>query len=284
MTADRTTVAAESNMEGKRNLRVLLIGQEATDVSAIEAVSRAPDAPTFSLHRVAAIEAALTQLEHERFDIVMMQCAAEEVRDVEALAKLHRLAPGVPKMLLADPAAAGNSRAANDEYATDRAAFRFAVGQALESRARDEQPPRLAHSREIDGFERMTRLPGTSVTAGLYQGESLRESSSERFAEFVDRYDQQIEAALRERLKPNGFSRSEAMRDLADEMGFLAASPRDVVAVHCETLRRKLENCDQLTAQACIEESRLLLLELMGNVASFYRVCSRGLRREVTRQ
>ena len=54
-------------------------------------------------------------------------------------------------------------------------------------------------------------------------------------------------------------------------MGFLKAGPRDVIDIHTLTLRKKNEKATQAKAQAYVAEGRLMVLELMGYLTSYYR-------------
>ena len=65
---------------------------------------------------------------------------------------------------------------------------------------------------------------------------------------------------------------------MGESMGFLKAGPRDVVEIHSTTLKRKSSQATPQKAQAYAEEGRLLVLELMGCLASYYRNFSTGMR------
>jgi hypothetical protein len=54
-------------------------------------------------------------------------------------------------------------------------------------------------------------------------------------------------------------------------MGFLKASPRDVIELHTRTLREKNKDVTLAKAQMYVAEGRLMVLELMGYLTSFYR-------------
>ncbi len=64
---------------------------------------------------------------------------------------------------------------------------------------------------------------------------------------------------------------SGALRAVADELGAVGAGPREVVALHGKSLRIKVDGLKQELKWAYIEEGRLMVLELMGYLADFYR-------------
>jgi len=72
---------------------------------------------------------------------------------------------------------------------------------------------------------------------------------------------------------------SERLRVLADKMGFLKASPRDIIELHTVTLREKNQDVPLAKAQGYVTEGRLMVLELMGYLATFYRKYYIGLSR-----
>ena len=67
---------------------------------------------------------------------------------------------------------------------------------------------------------------------------------------------------------------SEKLRLLVDQIGVVRAGPRDVVELHTQALEYMMRNVPHERAQVYIEEGRLMILELMGYLASFYRTHS----------
>jgi len=64
---------------------------------------------------------------------------------------------------------------------------------------------------------------------------------------------------------------SGSLRSVAERMGFLKARPRDVVKLHSTALQRKTSDVPSGKARAYLEEGRIMVLELMGYLSSFYR-------------
>jgi len=58
---------------------------------------------------------------------------------------------------------------------------------------------------------------------------------------------------------------------LAELLGFLRAGARDVIDIHNETLRSFVKDKSSSQARIFMEESRIVLLQLMGDLLSFYR-------------
>ena len=68
----------------------------------------------------------------------------------------------------------------------------------------------------------------------------------------------------------------ENLYNIAEELGYLRAGPRDVVELHSSALKRKTGVVSHVKAQAYVEEGRVTLLELMGHLVSYYRTYSLG--------
>ena len=62
------------------------------------------------------------------------------------------------------------------------------------------------------------------------------------------------------------------LQHLAERLGLLRAAPRDVVHLHVAVMRKKIAELPRTNAQAYIEAGRLALLELMGDLVSYYRL------------
>jgi DNA-binding NarL/FixJ family response regulator len=119
----------------------------------------------------------------------------------------------------------------------------------------------------------------TSITARLFGSETLQEYLPEIFAELSQSYGQLLDLALEQRIYRVDHNLSEHLRILADKMGFLKASPRDIIELHTVTLREKNQDVSLAKAQGYVTEGRLLVLELMGYLATFYRKYYIGLSR-----
>jgi hypothetical protein len=87
----------------------------------------------------------------------------------------------------------------------------------------------------------------------------------------VENYGELLDLALEQRAFRVEYPISDRLRVFADKLGFLKASPRDVIDIHTTTLRKKNQDLTLAKAQAYVSEGRLIVLELMGYLTSFYR-------------
>jgi PAS domain S-box-containing protein len=176
----------------------------------------------------------------------------------------HRVFEVMTQPMETGPQAGGQILAIRD--VTDRKRAEEAEAQA---RANAERIERL--ERELRSLEQLSAPPSAAVTAQLFGLAPLRESVPDTFNELVQRYGNLMDLALEQRAYRVEHNISERLRSLAERVGFLKAGPRDVVEIHSTALKRKTREVIPAKAQAYVEEGRLMVLELMGYLVSYYR-------------
>ena len=125
--------------------------------------------------------------------------------------------------------------------------------------------------RELCSLELLSHPPTAAVTAELFDTAPLRDSLPDTFEELVVHYGKLLDQALKQRAYKVDYDISGSLRSLAEQMGVLRASPRDVVKLHSTALQRKTSAVPSAKARAYLEEGRILVLELMGYLLSYYR-------------
>jgi len=136
---------------------------------------------------------------------------------------------------------------------------------------------------ELATLEQMSVAPQTATTARLFGVRPLRENFSEIFATLVDRYVALLDRSLERRIHKEEIDLSTPLRAMAVQLGYLYAGPRDVIDIHVTALKRQDYAVNPLKSQAYVEEGRLIVLELMGYLVSFYRTYGSGaIRRQPT--
>ncbi len=126
--------------------------------------------------------------------------------------------------------------------------------------------------REIQALESFSGTSRSTVTAASFNLKPLHESAPGRFDELIQSYKRILELAVEEKVYKVNHNVSEQLRLMAEPLGFVRAGPRDVVNIHITALKRKTAGQTALKAQAYTEIGRLLLLELMGYLVSYYRL------------
>ncbi|MCU0625868.1 MAG: PAS domain-containing protein [Gemmatimonadaceae bacterium] len=90
-------------------------------------------------------------------------------------------------------------------------------------------------------------------------------------AELEPTYLALLDMAVEQRAYRVEYATSDRVRQLADALGAARARARDVVELHRAALRHRAGGAGEPRAEAYLEEGRLLLLQLMGQVLTFYR-------------
>ncbi|MBN1936812.1 MAG: MEDS domain-containing protein [Anaerolineae bacterium] len=124
--------------------------------------------------------------------------------------------------------------------------------------------------RELTALEQMAELPHTETTARTFGLIPLKENQPEIFDNLIDRYAVLIDQALERRVHKEATNLTIPIRTMAAHLGYLRAGPRDVIDVHVTALKRREQGINPLKTQAYVEEGRLIALELMGHLVSYY--------------
>ncbi len=91
------------------------------------------------------------------------------------------------------------------------------------------------------------------------------------FDSLVSDYSAVIRLAVRESVSISERPGFVLLRNLARRAGESDASPQDLIAVHLSALSNIIRSSPRNLARACIRQSRLLLVKMIGELALFYR-------------
>lgn len=128
---------------------------------------------------------------------------------------------------------------------------------AARSRAREERQ----HMRETESLENMAFAPSEHSSQPLDSEQGWEQ-----------RYHALLEQALEQRALKVDLDISAELRAFAAALGRQSASPRDLIRIHARVIaQKKAAAPTPLRLKASIEEGRLLLIELMGYLAAYYR-------------
>jgi len=261
-----------------------------------------PAQPAFRVVHVGRLANALVRLDQGDIDVVLLDLSLPDSQGFDTFAKTHARAPRVPIVVLtawddAELAARAVREGAQDylvkgempielvtrslRYAIERKraeaellreqAARAAAEAALDHARQAEKQRREHQRRELRSLERLSAPGATAITAQVFGVEPLSRALPETFRELTARYAQLLDLALEQRTHRVDHRLSDALRALADELGFLHAGPRDVIELHTAALKSRLAEAQAPKAQAYIDEGRMTVLELMGHLVAYYR-------------
>lgn len=235
---------------------------------------------------------AMLALEQRDVDLIILDMSLPDSTGQDTLRRMLEVADDIPVVVLTSTAE-WNFRpraivlGAEDYVVKERleaTVINTAVRHAVERRwLRDQllqtQSRRELHN-ELAGLAELVGSNPTPVTAALMGGQALHQALPDRFVTLRQTFEVILEMAIDKRTHQSDAD-SDAdvggnLRELATVLGRLHVGPRDVVHLHTEMLKACLARQPETDAGLWVAEARLLVLELMGDLAAYYR--SRALR------
>lgn len=111
----------------------------------------------------------------------------------------------------------------------------------------------------------------TRQTAVAFQLRSIEETYPEQFQELVQKYLAIQKKAVQQRIYKTENTISDTIREIALDLGFMKANARDVIDLHNATLEKMPPNQSTQLTYYMRDESKIILVELLGNLVNFYR-------------
>jgi DNA-binding response OmpR family regulator len=267
-------------MKQRPPIQILLQGEPASSAESLRKALRQAE-PRFAMTHAPDLGEGLKRLQEAAVDLVLLDLHVQE-GGLHGLVRIHEHAPDVPVVVLAGGSHETLARKAVEigaqdylrkenlspdllvrsiRYALERARLLTALHGGGDSAPRTWSP---------------TDRSGTAVTAGLYGSDPLRNALPDVFAELQDEYAATLDLAQEQLTYMVDHSVAERLRRVAGRLGFLKAGPRDVVELHYAVLKQKSANTPAPKLHAYLDEARVRLLELMGDLVSYYRAQSLG--------
>lgn len=270
-------------MKRQPPIQVLLLGEPAATARSLRRALREAE-PLVAVAHAARLAEGLELLGRDQVDLVLLDLHLEE-GGLHGLVRIHEDAPDIPVIVLADASQETLARKAVEIGAQDylrkdglhpdllARSIRYALERARLLAALRHGPGDPAMPR---AWARHLADDGTSVTAGLYGSHPLRGAVPDVFEELKEEYAMVLDLALEQQTYKVEHSIGERLRRLAARLGFLKAGPRDVVELHYAVLKQKSATTPAPRLHAYLDEARVRLLELMGDLVSYYRAQSLG--------
>jgi hypothetical protein len=135
------------------------------------------------------------------------------------------------------------------------------------SRDREDQ---AAASREMASFQSMSNEQ-TKETAVIYNGAPLKREYPESFQRLLVEYNQLLDKAIEVRFFLVEKNLHERLTNLPGNLGLLKAVARDIIDLHRQCIVDRMDKAHPKEQRVILEESRLMLIELMGYLINYYR-------------
>jgi CheY-like chemotaxis protein len=241
----------------------------------------------YELEWVASYDAALALIQRQQHDVYLIDYRLGERDGLELLRDAIQNGCRAPTIILTGQGDEETDVAALKAGAADylvkgqintpllERSIRYALERHRLQQELEQARQREQQEREMRGLQGLLSGSSGAVTP-------VRKSAPDTFKKVVGQYETLMDQALEQQAYKVEYNISEDLHTLADELGSLKAGPRDVVEIHTTALRRKTKEAASAKAQAYAQEGRLMLLELMGDLVSFYRSYSSGANRTPT--
>ncbi|HAC62549.1 MAG TPA: response regulator [Cyanothece sp. UBA12306] len=270
--------------------KILLIEDKLDNVNLLQRLlSDAQDCSvaeglTFPLTCTSHLEEGLAALEENAFDVILLNFSLPDSQGVNSLIKIREKWPNIPIIVETkredETLIVQSFQLGADGYlqlqTLDSNLLVYEIRLSLERQqyrqnlAQKQQE--LQQAREFADLESLVDFGKTTkITARMFGADTLKESLPDIFQEFCRNYSNLLDLALEQRAFKVDHHLSDQLRILGDKLGFVKASPRDIIEIHTTILKDKNQDIPLAKAQAYISEGRMMVLELMGYLASFYR-------------
>ncbi len=224
----------------------------------------------------------LEKLEDSTFDVILLDLILPDSRGINSLITIKEKTPQVPIIVETgsedETLIVQSFQLGADGYLKkknlDTNILVYAIRLAIEKNNYSAKLQKIQLEKQESEFQDLAQFTNdsqTNVTARMFGSQAIKESLPEIFAEMIQEYGDLLDLSLEQRAFKVSYNISERLRTMAEKLGFLKGSPRDVIDIHTLTLKKKNENVSLAKAQAYVAEGRLMVLELMGYLTSYYR-------------
>jgi len=154
----------------------------------------------------------------------------------------------------------------------EKANYKLCIEITERKRIEKDLSRRLAQQdKEIQSLERLATAPGTTITARQFGQGPLKDTAPDYYHELIRIYSDLLDLAIEQRTYKVEHDIPPKLQAMVEQLGFLNAKPRDLVEIHSRALKGKIKTTKCSKSQVYLDEARLMILECMGYLASYYR-------------
>ena len=266
----------------KKTLSILLIEDNPGDARIVKELLFEVDDPDVKIHIEHDLKSGTAFIDKEIVDVILLDLNLPDSEGLETFMKINNFAPHIPVVILSG-------------FRDEARALKAVELGAQDYLVKDQVTPKILYKslkyaverhklllkiktfefleqseREYKNLDGMTK-PELVSTPDTYGMLSLRESYPELFNILLKNYKVLINKAVEYRIKGRDDSVSESLIEIAGRLGEVMAKPRDVIELHLNAIREITEATVSSKKQVYLEEGRIMVLELMGNLVSYYR-------------
>ena len=269
-----------------RRLDVLLVDDDPDDYVIVRDLLSEIEGLEVNLDWESSYEAGLEAIEREQHQVYLLDYRLGQRDGLELLKQAIKngcKAPMIPSTGQGERAVDLEAmNAGADDYLlkdrVDSTTLERSIRYALERRRLLMEIEQRERELEVRSLEQLSQPQATEVASQLVGNAPLRETLPDIFEELVGRYWNLLEIVLEGEPSDEGYDVRRELGEIGQQLGSLNVGPSDVVAIHADAFKQKIRDAKPQKAQAYIRESRLLIIELLSNLVTFYRNLSMGIQ------
>ena len=261
----------------KSPCRILLVEDELEDIEIVrdmlDDTHSAFFKRGFKLTCAEPLSGAKQALLTQEFEVILLDLMLPDNRNMDGLKEIQAQSADTPIIVqtaLEDEVVAVKALELGacgylPKMASDRNLLLYAIRSAIERQQQLINAEQPQQQQELDALENMMKN-----AAEPKQNDSLKQRMPDVFAELKQRYEQLLDRFVEQRIYKVEYELSAQTNVLIEQLGYLQATPRDLIEIHTAILKQKSTTIRK-NNKAFMIEGRYLLLELMGKLAAYYR-------------
>lgn len=259
--------------------RVLLVEDELEDIEIVQSMLHDVRSPYFrqgfELTSVKTLAEARKMLSAAEFEVVLLDLVLPDSRHINSLQKLRAEqidTPIIVQTALEDEVVAVKALELGasgylPKAASDPNLLLYAIRTAIERKQQLEDISQsLQQQQELDNLENLM-----SHVSKLEPDDCLKQRIPDIFAELQTRYQQLLDRFVEQKIYRVEYNLSSEINKLIEQLGYLQATPKDLIELHTTSLKQKQKSPSQPSNKMFLIEGRYLLLESMGRLVAYYR-------------
>ncbi|MBD3168930.1 MAG: response regulator [candidate division Zixibacteria bacterium] len=235
------------------------------------------------LEHVGDMKSALVSLSKRDFDLILLDLSLPDSWGVNTLFKIHLNAPDIPIVILTgtddDDTAMEAFKAGaynyliKDETNSDSLArtIHYSIERHRILNEIEQKTRQTNRQKEFERLQLLSHPTDCPISAKEFGSEPLSNSLPEIFGELVEECEEILSKALEQQALKIDHQLTDRLKAIANRLGNLKGGPKDVMDIYCLALKNKTNTEPTSKSRAYIEEGRMIVLELMGYLACFYR-------------
>ena len=257
--------------------RVLLVEDELEDIEIVKDMLNDTRSAFFKrgfeLTCAETLLEAIQAIDNREFDVILLDLILPDSRNMDGLKELQARAlnsPIIVQTALEDEVVAVKALELGacgylPKMANDRNLLLYAIRSAIERQQQLIGVGLPQQQQELDALENLIKNAEEPK-----QDDSLKQRMPDVFAELKQRYEKLLDRFVEQKIYRVEYQLSGETNVLIEQLGYLQATPRDLIELHTAILKQK-QTTNRKNNKAFTIEGRYLLLELMGKLAAYYR-------------